>query len=210
MFNNRRLFLLCSLLVALAACQKKATAPLATSESNVSNTASFDACQLIKNQEIEAVQGSPIKDTKPSGHTNAGFETAQCFYTAAEFSKSVSFSVTRSDPKAPAKGRLKDFWKNTFAQARIEGSEKAEQGDEEKRKSLQEQKRGKGEEEEGAPLKKIDGIGDDAYWAGNRVGGALYVLKKDVFVRVSVGGADNQETKINKSKILAQKALDRL
>jgi len=44
------------------------------------------------------------------------------------------------------------------------------------------------------------------------VGGTLYVLKKekDVFMRISVGGADNEETKINKSKALAQKAIERL
>jgi hypothetical protein len=35
-------------------------------------------------------------------------------------------------------------------------------------------------------------------------------LKKDVFIRVSVGGPDNEETKISKSKALAQKALQRL
>ena len=69
---------------------------------------------------------------------------------------------------------------------------------------------GKGEEEEGIPPTKIDGIGEAAYWMGSRVGGALYVLKKDAFIRISVGGADTQEAKIDKSKALAQKALDRL
>src|SRR5437870_5657463 len=44
----------------------------------------------------------------------------------------------------------------------------------------------------------------------NRFGGALYVLKKDSLIRISVGGLENEETKINKSKALAQKALQRL
>ena len=61
-----------------------------------------------------------------------------------------------------------------------------------------------------APPKKIGGIGEEAFWSGGRFGGALYVLKGDLFIRISVGGPDNEETKIEKSKTLAQKALDRL
>jgi hypothetical protein len=44
----------------------------------------------------------------------------------------------------------------------------------------------------------------------NRFGGVLYVLKGDAFISISVGGPDTEETKINKSKTLAQKALQRL
>src|SRR5436853_163015 len=86
----------------------------------------------------------------------------------------------------------------------VKSSEQAD-GDEKKKESLREQ-----EEEKGAPPKKIDGIGDSAYWTANRMGGALYVLKNDVFIRVSVGGPDNEEAKIKRSKALAEKALSRL
>src|SRR5260370_9404212 len=48
---------------------------------------------LITNQESEAIQGSPIKDIKSSTRADEGFRVAQCFYTAAEFSKSVSVSL---------------------------------------------------------------------------------------------------------------------
>jgi hypothetical protein len=53
-------------------------------------------------------------------------------------------------------------------------------------------------------------VGEKAFWSGNRFGGALYVLKGDVFIRISVGGPDKEETKIEKSKRLAEKALGRL
>ena len=53
-------------------------------------------------------------------------------------------------------------------------------------------------------------IGEEAYWAPNRFGGVFYVLKGDAFISISVGGPDDEETKINKSKALAQKALQRL
>jgi len=35
-------------------------------------------------------------------------------------------------------------------------------------------------------------------------------LKGDAFISISVGGADEEDTKIKKSKALAQKALQRL
>ena len=80
-----------------------------------------------------------------------------------------------------------------------------EKGDEEKRESLREQ-----EQEKGQPPKKLEGIGDDAYWTANRMGGALYVLKNDVFIRISVGGPESEDAKINRCKALAEKALSHL
>src|SRR5207248_1629286 len=66
------------------------------------------------------------------------------------------------------------------------------------------------EKEKRVPPKRLDGIGEEAYWSGNRFGGALYVLAKDAIVRISVGGPDNEQIKITKSKALALKALERL
>ena len=141
---------------------------------------------------------------------------SQCFYTAEEFSKSVSLAVTQADASSSPKRSVKDYWSAAFG--RFEGQEKEKEkekekeseADKEKKESLREQARGRGEEEERIPPMKIDGIGEGSYWMGNRVGGALYVLKKDAFIRISVGGADTQQAKIDKSKALAQKALDRL
>jgi hypothetical protein len=42
------------------------------------------------------------------------------------------------------------------------------------------------------------------------VGGALYVLKNDLFLRLSIGGAGDQKVKLNKSIALAQKILKKL
>jgi hypothetical protein len=109
----------------------------------------------------------------------------------------------QSDPASPTARNPKDYWKETFG--RFEGEAKEEKGDEEKKESLHEQDEGKGR-----PPKKIEGIGDGAFWTANRVGGALYVLKNDVFIRVSVGGPESEEAKINRCKALAEKALSRL
>jgi len=78
------------------------------------------------------------------------------------------------------------------------------------RKRLGEQAHHGGEERVFIPPKRIDGIGDDAFWSPNPVGAAIYVLKKDVFVRISIGGRDDEQGKLDKSKTLARKAIDRL
>jgi hypothetical protein len=191
------------LAIALVSCGKRSAEPLRQS----GNPEKFDACQLLKDTEIEAIMGSPIKEAKSSSNSGQGMRTAQCFYVAAEFSKSVSLSVTSRDPGASGDVDVRGFWKETFG--RNTEREKEREGDQEKKESLREQRREKGEEE-GAPLRKIEGIGEEAYWSGTRVGGALYVLKGKAFIRLSVGGADTNEVRIEKTKKLAAKALERL
>ena len=70
-----------------------------------------------------------------------------------------------------AKRSPRDFWKETFG--RKEGREREEK-------------------EASAPPKKIDGIGEEAYWTSNRFGGVLYVLKGDAFISISVWEAGHR------------------
>jgi hypothetical protein len=53
-------------------------------------------------------------------------------------------------------------------------------------------------------------VGEEAYWTGNPITGALYVLKGNSFLRISVGGSADEEARFQKAKTLAQKALLRL
>ena len=196
--NCRLAFVLSIVLPALLpGCQK------AKSTSSPSKHAKIDACGLITNQEVQAIQGSPIKDVKGSEQSDGRFRIAQCFYNAEPFNKSVSLAVTQGDPASANVHNPKDFWRDTFG--RYEGEAKEEKGDEEKKESLRER-----DEEKGRPPKKIEGVGDAAYWTANRMGGALYVLKNDVFIRISVGGPESEESKINHCKALAEKALSHL
>jgi hypothetical protein len=57
---------------------------------------------------------------------------------------------------------------------------------------------------------RVAGVGDEAVWSGNRLAGALYVMKGETIVRVSVGGDASQEQKIERAKKLAARALRRL
>jgi hypothetical protein len=182
----RRLLLVClvtSLLMFLCGCTKRG---------GVSVTR--DACSLVSKDEVESVQAAPVNETKSSEHSDGVFLVSQCFYTAAEFSKSVALALVRSDPKQGSKRSPKDFWKEKFDPYQDE-EPKTKSGD---------------ETDQGSAPKKIAGLGDDAYWVGNRFGGMLYVLKGDAFISIALGGTDDDETKLKKSKALAQKALQRL
>src|ERR1700730_1645715 len=124
-----------ALLIPFSGCKKMKTA------SARSHRDKIDACQLITNAEVQAIEESPIKDAKSSEQSDGNFRIAQCFYTAETFNKSVSFVVTQSDPGSPKARNPKDYWKETFG--RYEGEAKEEEGDVEKKKSL-----GREEEEE--------------------------------------------------------------
>ena len=173
MCRNLALLLLCSLLVDLTGCNKRET----------SSPAPRDVCGLITLDEIQTIQGSPMSGTKNSARSDGGFRVSRCFYTATEFSKSVNLAVVQRDPAHPSKRSPKDFWKEKFDPY---------QDEEPKTKTGEEKERGP------AP-KKIEGLGDDAYWVGNRFGGILYVLKGDAFFSIGLGGTDDEETKLKKS-----------
>ena len=170
----------------------------------------IDACALLTSPEIKSVQGEPLKETKASGSAEKGFLVSQCFFTLPTFNNSISLVVTQRGEGAGSRDP-KEFWEATFEKSEGEGEKDRDKKSAKEREK--EKERGKGreeEEEEAAPAQKITGVGDEAFWTGSRVGGALYVLKGSTYLRISVGGAGDQQSKINKSKALARLALKRL
>ena len=196
---NRYLPFAIVLLVAITGCRKSKT----ESVSKQSDQTKIVACSLITNDEVQKIQGSPVKDAKPSESADNSFRFTQCFYSTEVFNQSVSLAVTQRNPDSASARDPKTFWQETFG--RYESQAKEREGDEEKKKSLAEE-----DEERGAPPKKIEGVGDGAWWSASRMGGALYVLKGNVFIRISVGGPESEASKIEKSKALAAKAISRL
>ena len=174
----------------------------------------IDACALLTSQEIRSVQGESLKETKASGSVEGGFNNSQCFFALPTFTNSVSLVVTQKGDGAGARDP-KEFWEETFeGEQEAEADKKREKKSEREREAEAKKSRTKNEreeeEEEAAPPQKVLGVGDEAFWTGSRVGGALYVLKGNTYVRVSVGGKGDQQAKINKSKALARLALKRL
>lgn len=190
-------------LLAIAGCKKSEIAKTNRKAPLI------DACALITGQEIEAIQGSPITEAKSSGRPEGVFRVSQCYYSAAESSKSVSLILTQPDPDYRGKRTPKEFWNETFAP--YLGGEDGERSSEHPSLEKGPDRRSNEEEgEEAARPQEIDGIGEAAFFAGNRFGGSLYVLKKEFILRLSLGGTDDWEIKIQKSKDLALKALERL
>ena len=163
--------------------------PVASVAPSVSGASSGeDACALLTKEEVQAVQGEAFKDTKSSQKSSAGLLISQCYFELPTPVNSVVLTVTR---KAEGGNDPSESWKEIFHE-----------------KKVPERKKEEGEEER-EPL-KVEGIGDEAFWTGNRVGGALFVLKGNAYIRISIGGAGDQTAKMEKSKALAASALKRL
>jgi hypothetical protein len=183
----RRSFATAILLLASAAAAPSAAAARA-----------FDACSLLTNAEIRAVQRDPVASTKSTEPQRERFAVSQCFFTLTPFSKSISLEVTRRRPGEREGPR--DYWKQLFKpgpwKEKDSNREKSE-GEEEGEKSS-------------SPPRRVRGVGDDAYWVGPPIVGGLYVLVGDSYFRISIGGPDTEPVKIAKLSKLARNAARRL
>ena len=161
------------------------------------------ACILLTSAEIEAVQGEPVIETRASVQPGGEMLVSECFFHTTKFAKSVSVALaTPSSAKLSALTPRK-FWQKQFHAPDMEGDAMSA-ADKRAQKPKPE-----GEEEAGEP-RRIEGLGEEAYWVGTPITGALYVLQGDNFVRVSVGGVGEESARIEKSKILARAVVKRL
>lgn len=166
-----------------------APAPATTPDDSAS---SAYACSLLTPEEIAAVQGEPFKATKASHGNVPGLDVSQCYFELPAAVNSVVLTVTRKGGGEAARDP-KDSWQEIFHGPPRPDREKEREGE--------------GESKE---MQEVDGLGDEAFWTGTRVGGALYVLKGNVYIRISVGGAGDQAEKTKRSKTLAEAVLKRL
>jgi hypothetical protein len=208
---QRVLVLISFLGLALAGCKRAAsvTASTPAPQPSAREVHKIDGCSLITKEEVATIQNTTVTDAKGSEQSDGSHLITQCYYATTGTNLSVSIAVTQFDPNNVAAPSPRDYWEQTFGRFRKEKNE-TEKNEHEEKGAPNMREGGREEGEEGTPPKKIDGVGEEAFWSGNRVGGALYVLKGDVFFRISVGGPDNEQTKLEKSKQLAQKALSRL
>jgi len=178
-------------LIALAGCSRSERADNAASPA-LSPAAPaqppVDACALLTAEEMASIQGQPYQEAKPSVQSHDGFTVSQCYFALPTPSDSVVLNVTQATAaNAPA---LRQQWDEMFRGARSR-TEKGEQG-------------------ESSPPRNIPGLGEQAYWKGSAVGGALHVLFGQTHFRISVGGPGDTDAKIDKSEALAKFILKRL
>jgi len=187
------LLLVVALLSLSAGCSKPKTpevaksvapTPSITASSTIPMPDDF-ACTLLTKDDTQTVQGEPFKSTKPSQQNGAGLAISQCYFELPTTVNSIVLTVTR---KGDGGRDPRDSWNEIFHR----------------------EKPAKEKDEEGKEPLKVEGVGDEAFWTGTRVGGALYVLAGNAYIRISVGGAGDQAQKIDKTKALAQSVLKRL
>jgi len=165
-----------------------------------------DVCGLLTSDDLKAVQGEAYKEAQRSDREDRGLVISQCYYQMPTMANSVVLSVTT--PKRGGGSRIPGvFWEETFHKDGEKERDRKRDRDRTKEKAPE---RGEAEEE-GPPPERIKGLGQEAFWSASRVGGALYVKRNDnILFRISVGGADNASSKLNKSKKLAQLILKKL
>jgi hypothetical protein len=166
---------------------------------------------LITRTEVESAQGVQITDAKSSAINRTRFNVSQCYYVASPTVKSVSLELTQRASGQGGSESPREFWEERFEKA--ERGKGGEREREEKGKRDSNNRGGEREEEEeegGSPPVRVTGVGDEAFWVGNRIIGALYVLKGDAIIRISIGGSEAENIKIEKMKALARIAVLRL
>ena len=147
-----------------------------------------DPCRLLSDAEVRAVQGHAPAQKIPSEQPAGSFQFTQCFYQTLEYTNSVSVAVGIPLATDSKRSGPRHYWQTQF-------DRKVNAAPGRKKKE---------------PPKPVAGLGDQAFWVGDPMTGALYVLKGEVFLRVSVGGPLDQSQKIKRAKALAVYALKRL
>jgi hypothetical protein len=145
-----------------------------------------DPCGLVSDAEIRAIQGQAPAQKIPSEQPASSFRFTQCFYRTPEFTNSVSVALGIPLDTDEKRSGPRQYWQAQFYPKVKPGRKKKE------------------------PPKPVAGLGEQAFWVGDPVSGALYVLKGEVFLRVSVGGPPDHTEKIKRSRALALSALKRL
>jgi hypothetical protein len=166
---------------------------------NTAKQAKPDACTVLTSADVQSVQSDPVQETKPSTQPAGGLVMSQCLFRTASPSKSVSVAIASAGSVSP-----RAFWQKQFHSAKSESEER------EKEKPAAKGKDAKEEEGESTRPRTIKGVGEQAYWVGSPMVGALYVLKGNTFLRISVGGVREEAARIEKSVALARLALKRL
>jgi hypothetical protein len=135
-----------------------------------------------------------VQETKPGDQRGAGLMMSQCLFRTTTPTRSVSLAVAAASAMSP-----RAFWRKQFHAGQDAKGEKKTEADSSAR-----------EEDESTRPRTIAGLGKEAYWVGGPIAGALYVLKGNTFLRISVGGIREESARIEKSKALARIALKRM
>ncbi len=162
-----------------------------------------DACALLSSPAIQKILGESVKSAKPSAQIQGEVRFSQCFYTLQTFTNSVSLALAAPSPADLHHDAARELWQHWFHKG-DQDPDRARDSDAGQDKS---RAAGESEEEEAAAkATPVPGLGAEAFWVQSFVGN-LYVRKGDEFVRISIGGKQNDAERLAKAKALAAEAL---
>jgi hypothetical protein len=185
-----------------------------------------ETCRMLSSEDVREVQGEAPQEAQGSEHLAGGLSMSQCFYRLPTFSKSVNVELIRGEEGGEG-ATVKEFWTLRFHPEAVKEREHERELLEEQERELErrkererasgqvregghKEKEREGEEEESRP-RRVAGLGEEAYWSGNQITGALSVLtRKNAIVRVSLGGPESRDEKIKRASALARKLLNKL
>jgi hypothetical protein len=187
---------------------------------------SVDACSLLTGVEIAAVLGEPLQELKPTSQATGNINMSQCLFVTRNFAKSASLAVATPSIEDSGARSLRAFWRNQFHPLKPEEKRRpaprktpAKSAFSSPREALKSEvvpyrqsddESGSEAEDDARKPQPISALGEEAYWVGGPISGALYVLQGDLFLRISVGGIPQESIRIAKSKSLASAILSRL
>ena len=179
----------------------------------------FDACSLLTGKEITDLLGEPLDALNPSARSAGNLKMSHCLFVTRNFAKSASLDVATPASGDSGARNLRAFWRNQFHSSRKHEEERrpaARKTPEQSAfssaagaRTTEVESESEAEAEAGKPL-PVAALGEEAYWVGSPLAGALYVLQGNLFVRISVGGIPTESTRMAKSKSIANAVLLRL
>jgi len=162
-----------------------------------------DACALLADADVRTLLGVTVKERQPGTQEAHGLLLSQC-YLGTGTPRSVSIAVAGNTRSGGKTVTPRAFWRDQFHRRDAHPSEPT--GEKQAAAGKRETREPEGETD----ARPIGSVGDEAFWSGTRVAGALYVLRGNTFIRVSVGGINDEQERIEKSRQLAAAALAKL
>jgi hypothetical protein len=176
-----------------------AAAPAAARES------ASGACALITGEEVAGVQAAVVTDATAAEQIRDGLAISRCFYRAADYARSVHLELARRDASRADAPSPMIRWRELFPAA----EPAAGQGEPRKSRRISPQGSQEPPAEKLAERQAVPGLGDEAWWVGTAVYGALYVRRDEAFLRLSLGGEGDLTAKLARARTLAERALAR-
>ena len=185
--------LLLFLSAALVGCSKQETASGVDSEGNEGSSGRLNVCALLTSEEIQSVQGEPLKEAKANDKSGGGLVVSECYFALPTTANSIIVTVTQKGHGPDARDP-KQFWDEAI-----------------QRQLERDREKGRGEAGKKPPtLEKVEGVGDEALWVASPFGGMLHVLKGHLYIRITAGGTSDPKTNAPKARKLAEYILKRL